>query len=68
MKTLEKCDEERIRNKFNSEPDTPYALHVMNEMKLWNIDAYPIKKKRIDKVRKRLLDKLVKLDLNDHFN
>jgi len=61
LDTLEKTDEERIRKKILDNPETSYEQHMCNEIRHWG-EAYPNKKRRVDKLRRMILDKLAEID------
>ena len=59
LDTLEKT--ERIRKKILDNPETSYEQHMCNEIRDWS-EAYPNKKRRVDKLRRMILDKLAEID------
>lgn len=61
LDTLEKGDEERIRRKIMDQPEVSYEQHMFNEIKNWG-EQYPNKKRRVDKIRRMILDKLKEID------
>ena len=61
LDTLERGDEERIRRKILDQPEVSYDQHMFNEIKNWG-EQYPNKKRRVDKIRRMILDKLKEID------
>jgi hypothetical protein len=59
LDTLEKT--ERIRKKILDNPETSYEQHMCNEIRDWS-EAYPNKKRRVDKLKRMILDKLAEID------